>query len=96
MANLIVCSAAEIDYTESLRWYAEQSVAVAIDFDAEFDRALSQIAANPERFPMCDLRHRYFLLRRFPFRIIFRDVRGDVLVIAVAHNSRSPDYWAKR
>ena len=96
MANLIICSAAEVDYTESLTWYAERSIDAANDFDAEFDRAISQIAREPECFPMCDSRHRYFLLRRFPFRIIYRIVASDIVVIAVAHGSRSPDYWATR
>ena len=45
-------SAAEIDYTESLTWYAERSIDIAHDFDAEFDRALSQILSDPERFFM--------------------------------------------
>lgn len=54
MTNVIICSAAEIDYTESLTWYAERSLDAANDFDAEFDRALSRIAANPEQFPHCD------------------------------------------
>ncbi|MDB4766493.1 hypothetical protein OAG71_02265 [bacterium] len=40
MTNVIICSAAEIDYTESLTWYAERSLDAANDFDAEFDRAL--------------------------------------------------------
>jgi len=96
MASVIIISAVEIDYTESLTWYAERSIDVANDFDAEFDRALSQIVSDPERFPLCDSRHRYFLLRRFPFRIIYRIVRGDIVVIAVAHGSRSPDYWTDR
>lgn len=96
MTNVIVCSAAEVDYTESLKWYAERSIDAANDFVAELDHALSQIASEPERFPLCDARHRYFLLRRFPFRIIYRRVRDDIVVIAVAHSSRSPDYWADR
>jgi plasmid stabilization system protein ParE len=96
MANVIICSAAEVDYTQSLKWYAERSIEAANDFDAEFDSAVSQIATDPERFPMCDTRHRYFLLRRFPFRIIYRIVASDILLIAVAHGSRSPDYWANR
>jgi len=96
MANVIISSAAEIDYTESLTWCAERSVDAANDFDAEFDRALSQIVSDPERFPLCDSRHRYFLLRRFPFRIIYRIVRSEIVVIAVAHGSRSPDYWTDR
>lgn len=96
MANIIVCSAAEVDYTESLTWYAEHSNDAANDFDAEFDRALKQIAETPERFPLCDSRHRYFLLRRFPFRSIYRAVHDEIVVIAVAHSSRSPNYWADR
>ena len=96
MANVIFCSAAEVNYTESLNWYVERSTEAANDFDAELDRAISQISADPECFPMCDPRHRYFLLRRFPFRIIYRIVASDVVVIAVAHGSRSPSYWADR
>ena len=96
MANVVVCSAAEIDYTESLTWYAKQSDVAANDFDMEFDRALSTISDDPKRFPMCDMRHRFFLLRRFPFRIIYRIVSDDIVVIAVAHSSRSQDYWSDR
>ena len=96
MANVIICSAAEVDYSESLTWYAERSTETANDFDAEFDLAISIIAGDPERYPMCDSRHRYFLLRRFPFRIIYRIVASDIVVIAVAHGSRTPDYWAER
>ena len=96
MTSVIICSAAEVDFTESLKWYAERSIEAANDFDAEFDRAIFQIAADPERFPMCDARHRYFLLRRFPFRIIYRITNSEIVVIAVAHGSRSPGYWANR
>lgn len=96
MAEVIVCTAAEVDYTESLKWYAERSIEAAHDFDVEFDRAISEIATDPERFPKCDARHRYFLLRRFPFQIIYRIANTEVLIIAVAHNSRSPDYWTDR
>ena len=77
MADITVCSAAEEDYTQSLCWYAERSIEAAQDFDAEFDRALLQITADPERFPLCDDRHRYFLMQRFPFRIIYRIVGSD-------------------
>ena len=72
MAEVIICSAAEVDYTESLCWYSERSLEAANDFDAEFDRAISQISVDPERFPTCDDQHRYFMMRRFPFQIISR------------------------
>jgi plasmid stabilization system protein ParE len=96
MASLIVCSAAEADYTESLCWYAERSTTAADDFDEEFSRALNEIVSDPLRFPSCDLRHRFYLMRRFPFRVIYRVDGDDVFIMAVAHAARSPDYWTNR
>lgn len=96
MADIIFCSAAEMEYTESLCWYAERSVEAAHDFDAELDWAIHQIAKSPERFPQCDERHRFYLMRRFPFQIIYRTQGDVVIVVAVAHTSRVPDYWSGR
>ena len=96
MTRLHVCSAAETEYTEALCWYAERSERAALQFDTEFDQALQTIAADPERFPKCDDRHRFYLMRRFPFQIIYRIVNNDIIVIAVAHTARSPRHWADR
>jgi len=96
MADVILCSAAEIDYTESLCWYAERSIDAANDFDVELGHALASIASDPQRYPKCDDRHQFFLMRRYPFRIIYRMARDHIVVIAIAHASRSPDYWKSR
>ena len=91
MIDLVVCSAAEVDYAEALSWYAERSVQVAERFDVEFDQALETIASDPERFPRCDERHSYYLMRRFPYQIIYRQHLDHWVVIAVAHTAQSPD-----
>lgn len=97
MDSLLIAEAAEEEYTDSLKLYAEQSVRAAEGFEAEFDRALISIAAHPDRYPLCDDRHRFFLLRRYPFRIIYRPAADDRwLVVAVAHASRRPNYWRNR
>ncbi|HUG20805.1 MAG TPA: type II toxin-antitoxin system RelE/ParE family toxin [Planctomycetaceae bacterium] len=93
---MILCSAAEVDYTESLCWYAERSSESANDFDVELNHALQQISADPERFPRCDNRHHFYLMRRFPFQIIYRITGNRIAVIAIAHSARSPDYWKGR
>jgi plasmid stabilization system protein ParE len=96
MAEVIIASPAERDYAESIAWYVERSVRAAERFEAEFERALDAIARDPDRFPKCDDRHSYCSMRRYPFRVIFRR-SGDVLVImAVAHNSRRPEFWVDR
>ena len=96
MAKLLVTSAAEQDFTEALCWYAERSHRAAEEFDAEFDRVLELLGATPERFPFCDARHRFCLMRRFPYQVIYRDCGDHWAVVAVAHAMRKPGYWSDR
>jgi plasmid stabilization system protein ParE len=96
MVELVVTSAAERDYSEALCWYSQQSIEAAERFEEEFEGALNAIAAAPERFPRCDARHRYYLMRRFPFQVIFREYGSGLAIIAVAHAKRRPGYWVGR
>lgn len=93
MVEMAVSSAAERDYAEALTWYAERDERVAEGFDAEFDRAMQTIAEDPGRFPRCDERHHFYLMRRFPYQLIFRETTDHWVLIAVAHTSRRPRYW---
>ena len=91
-----IISAAEREYTEALCWYAERSQRAAEGFDTEFDQALTAITADPHRFPLFDERHRYYLMDRYPFQVIYRVEPDGVVVVAVAHARREPRYWADR
>lgn len=96
MSRVLLTSAAEKDYTESLCWYAEQDRNVAVEFEREFESSIQELLVDPERFPVCNDRHRFLLMKRFPFRIIYRIDTEAILIIAVAHAARSPDYWESR
>ena len=97
MNSLLIDQGAEEDYADSLRWYAKRSQQAADGFEAEYAQALDAIAANPDRFPHCDVRHRFYLMKRYPFQIIYRILPdGTILIMAVAHTSRQPRYWSKR
>jgi plasmid stabilization system protein ParE len=96
MTKLVVTSAAERDFTESLCWYAERSQHAAEGFEAEFAAVLELIRADPRRFPLCDGRYRYCLMRRYPFQVIYREVEDGVAIIALAHAKRRPNYWSGR
>ena len=96
MASVLVTSAAERDFTEALCWYAERSQRAAEGFDAEFQRALEQIAADPERFPHCDDLHRFYLMRRYPYQVMYRQREDQLIIVAIAHAKRRPGYWRDR
>jgi plasmid stabilization system protein ParE len=96
MSKPRILSPAEWEYTEALCWYAERSQRAAERFDDEFDRALEAIVSDPHRFPRIDERHRFYLMHRYPYQVIYRTEHDEVIVVAVAHAKRRPGYWEGR
>jgi toxin ParE1/3/4 len=96
MAKVSLLPAAELDYQDALAWYHARSSQAAAGFEAAMEVALQRIGDNPELSPLCDDRHRFYVLRRYPYSVICRVESGDVLVVAVAHNRRASVYWQGR
>lgn len=91
---------ARVDFDESFDWYAERNVGAAIGFASAVDHALNTILDDPTRFPLTHGGCAYCALKRYPFRIIFRNepdkVPDKVVVVAIAHAKRRPRYWHGR
>ena len=77
-------------------WYAERSADVADAFMEEFDHAVNAILHAPRRWPVYAHGTRRYLLRRFPYSVIYREISGSLCVVAVAHGRRRPGYWKSR
>ena len=78
------------------RWYAERSASAAAGFSEEIDMAESAIADFPRAWPHFDHGTRRYLLRRYPFGVIYRIESHRILIVAVAHAHRRPGYWGSR
>jgi plasmid stabilization system protein ParE len=63
---------------------------------AELDLAIERIEDAPRRWPPYLGDTRRYLLRRFPFFVVFREVENRVQILAVAHARRRPGYWLGR
>jgi len=96
--------ARELEYLEealreaeaAARWYAERSPTAAAAFSDEIDAAAAAIIRLPEAWPPFDHGTRRYLLRRFPFSVVYRIEPSRIVILAVAHGSRRPGYWASR
>jgi plasmid stabilization system protein ParE len=77
-------------------WYSEKSKVAAEAFLSELDRAVEEISEAPKRCPSYFHGTRRYLLRRFPFFVVYREVGGEIEVVAVAHGRRRPGYWKDR
>ena len=81
---------------EAARWYAERSPTAAAGFTDELDVAAAAIERAPESWPQYDHGTRRFLLRRFPYFLVYRIELTRVVIVAVAHAHRRPGYWKDR
>jgi toxin ParE1/3/4 len=77
-------------------WYRARSAAAAHAFLAELDRAIEKIAEDPGIWPRYVGGTQRFLLKRFPFSVVYRLVANRIEVLAVAHGRRKPGYWKGR
>jgi len=88
--------AATQELEKSADWYAERSLDAARGFAIEVDAALRKIEGDPARFPHIDERHQVCGVDRYPFQIVYRNDRGRLFVVAIAHAKRRPNYWRGR
>ncbi len=87
---------AEREILEAVEFYHERVGGLAAEFYAEFCRARAEIEAFPELWGNVSGGYRRKLLKRFPYGVIYRIEDEQVLIVAVAHLSRHPDYWRNR
>lgn len=85
-----------------MSWYDEQCEGLGTKFLDALTQLLQRIESTPFQFPKIvgenEQRHlRHGVLRRFPYCVVF-EVKDDqsLLILAVAHTSRDPNYWRNR
>lgn len=87
---------AQAEYQAALAWYQVRSPQAAARFEAETEHVLESVRSNPSMFPRYDEEHRFAMLRRFPYSVVYHVQPDRVDVIALAHSRRSAGYWQGR
>lgn len=96
MVDVRVHPAAQAEYEAAFAWYQARSPVAAGRFEAEVGRVLGRIATSPELYPAYDDQHRYALVARFSYTVVYRICAVEVHVIAIAHSHRRADNWRGR
>ncbi len=89
---------AEAEMVEAAQYYNEHQPELGSDFLDKVDAALESLAADPLRYGFYRSSKivRSVRLARFPYRLLFVVGPARVVVVAVAHLHRHPDYWKHR
>ena len=87
---------AALEFLAAVEWYLARSEIVASRFAQQITRAVQLIAQAPHRWPSYSHNTRKFVLRRFPFLVVYRELPTVIQILAVAHAHRCPGYWKPR
>jgi hypothetical protein len=97
--NLEVLPRAIEEIDSAFVFYESQVPHLGIQFLDALAESYVRILANPQAWTILprtkSMFHRY-LLRRFPYALIYSIEKNKIVIEAVMHLSRKPGYWKKR
>lgn len=89
-------SEADIEFREAVRYYEDKAPGLGVAFIVEVHRGAAAVVSQPDVGSPVDEDQRKFVLRRFPYSLIYAVGGDEVLITAVAHHRRRPFYWSRR
>ena len=81
---------------EASQFYEAESADLGFEFLDDVQRVIDSLREHPKLGQPVGRNLRRALLRRFPFSLIYSEEANEILVVAVAHQRRRPDYWRGR
>lgn len=87
---------AEEELIEAAAFYQARAEGLGEQFLSEIERSVRYLSEQPLMGQKLDESLRRFLLRRFPYALIYSAEPDTLLVVAVAHQRREPGYWRNR
>lgn len=87
---------AERELNEAALRYESDVPGLGRHFGDEVERVVNLVLEYPEMGAWVDESLRHFVLRRFPFSVVYAITGVVVYIVAVAHGSREPEYWRPR
>ena len=96
MSDLPFLPEAEIEFLEAIDYYEAASIGLGEEFVIDVENAVARITSFPKHGSPSPAGTRRIVLRRFPFDIVYLEENDEILIVAVAHQHRSPYYWRSR
>jgi plasmid stabilization system protein ParE len=87
---------AEREFHEAALRYEQQVPGLGARFGNEIERVIELLMDHSESGARVDDRLRHFVLRKFPFSIVYAADADVLRIVAVAHGGREPEYWRFR
>lgn len=87
---------AQQEFLDVIHYYEKAEVGLGRRFSAEPERTVQLLRSHPEIYRIRGADQRWINLKTFPFYLPFIIRVETIWVVAVAHESRRPQYWISR
>ncbi len=87
---------AEAEFLNAINYYNTQSSGLGYEFAVEIYKSIERIISFPKSWPKLSKRTRKCRCNRFPYNIIYFLENSSVIIIAIMHSKRKPEYWKER
>lgn len=94
--RVIFTRIARRELEDAVRYYELEYSGLGRRFKEEVRKAALRITEYPKAWSIERGEVRKCLLHKFPYKLMYSVEEDHILVIAVAHQHRKPDYWVGR
>ena len=96
MTSLFFSKFAMQELDDAANFYEMEFEGLGQSFKDEVEKAVLRIAEYPEAWPVEWGDIRKSMLHKFPYTLHYSFEKDHVVILAVAHQHRKPDYWIDR
>ncbi|NET61674.1 MAG: type II toxin-antitoxin system RelE/ParE family toxin [Symploca sp. SIO2E6] len=87
---------ARYELREAVKFYEQQQLGLGKNFRDEVLATIDRIQSFPLGWQLLTENIRRCQTRKFPYGVIYTLDDNEILIIAIAHLHREPDYWGNR
>jgi len=89
-------SPSEIEMFDAAAYYEARVPKLGTDFISSIELAVSDLSEDPERWAVIGKEIRRCILPRFPYNVLYRIDPDEIIIVAIMHQKRRPNYWINR
>ena len=87
---------ADKEVDEIVDYYDGVEDSLGDEFFSELQNAITRVLRLPDAWQMVWPSARRCLLSRFPYQLVYQERPDGILIVAVMHLHREPNYWVDR
>lgn len=94
--NINYLKLAKLEFHASITYYEQQEKGLGKRFQNDIQASINRIKNFPNSYQKVSNQIRRCTLHRFPYNILYLFEEDTILIVAIAHQHRVPEYWIER